>query len=121
MTSGSITQTPRGRTEITSRALTRVVSAVAADALGVKPGQVSVDLADTAGRLHLSVRTPIRVLPLDAVDTEADADGADSVLARTEQAQQQIRHSVGDLTGADIAEVTVQLTSARIRLPRRRD
>jgi len=111
--------TPRGRTDITSRAMTRVVSAVAAESLGVRPSQVTVDLADAAGRLDLTVRTPIRVLPLDAVDTAADAGADDSILARTEHAQHQIRGTVGELTGADIAGVTVRLTSARIRLPRR--
>lgn len=113
------TQSARGRTQITARAMTRVVSAVAAESLGVKPSQVRVDLADASGRLDLTVRTPIRVLPLDAVDTTADAGADESILARTEHAQQQIRGTVGELTGADIAGVTVRLTSARIRLPGR--
>jgi hypothetical protein len=115
------TQSPRGRTHISTRAMTRLVSAVAAESLGVKPSQVSVNLADSAGRLDLSVRAPIRVLPLDAVEAATDGAEDESILARSEQAQQHIRGTVGELTGADIAGVTVRLTSARIRLPRRAD
>ncbi|WEO77425.1 hypothetical protein BJQ94_19075 [Cryobacterium sp. SO2] len=111
--------TQRGLTHISSRAMTRVVSAVAADALGIAPSQVSVDLADAAGRLDVTVRAPIRVLPLDRADSAPDAQGEDSILARAEQSQHHIRGAVGELTGADIAGVTVRLTSARIRLPRR--
>lgn len=118
--SGSIeTLAARGRTLVTARAMTRVVSAVAAESLGVKPSQVSVDLADAAGRLDLTVRTPRRVLPLDQVETVAPADGA--VLDLTERAQRDIRGSVATLTGADIAGVTVRLTGAKIRWPKRAD
>nr|RZI37291.1 hypothetical protein BJQ95_00281 [Cryobacterium sp. SO1] len=117
--SGSIeTLATRGRTRVTARAMTRVVSAVAAESLGVKPSQVSVDLADVGGRLDLTVRTPLRVLPPDQVGT-APADGA--VLDRTERAQHDIRGTVATLTGADIAGVTVRLTGAKIRWPKRAD
>jgi len=113
------TLAPRGRTRVTARAMTRVVSAVAAESLGVKPSQVSVDLADAAGRLDLTVRTPIRVLPLDQVETAAPVDG--TILDRTERAQHDIRGTVAALTGADIAGVTVRLTGARIRRSKRVD
>lgn len=121
MTDTTLATAPRGLTHITSRAMSRVVSAVAADALGIVPSQVSVTLSDAAGRLDVTVRAPIRVLPLDRAGTTPDGQDEDSVLARTEKAQHHIRGAVGELTGADIAGVTVRLTSARIRLPRRVD
>ena len=119
MSGSTDTLTPLGRTRVTARAMTRVVSAVAAESLGVKPGQVSVDLADAAGRLDLTVRTPIRVLPRDHLEGAAPADG--TALDRTERAQHDIRGTVAALTGADIAGVTVRLTGARLRLPKRAD
>ena len=109
----------RGSTRITKRAMTRVVSAVAAEALGVRPSQVSVDLADADGQLDLTVRAPIRVLPLGLTPADAPDDG--TILHRTERAQQEIRGTVADLTGAQIAGVVVRLTGARIRLPGRVD
>ena len=113
----------RGSTRITTRAMTRVVSAVAADALGVRPSQVSVRLADAESGLDLTVRAPIRVVSLDdsshatAADTPADG----TILDRTDRAQHKIRGTVADLTGADIAGVVVRLTGARIRRPDRVD
>ena len=109
----------RGSTRITTRAMTRVVSAVAADALGVRPSQVSVRLADSDGGLDLTVRAPIRVVPLDDSTLDAAADG--TILDRTDRAQHQIRGTVADLTGAEIAGVVVRLTGARIRRPDRVD
>ncbi|MET0955771.1 MAG: hypothetical protein ABWY68_07435, partial [Cryobacterium sp.] len=106
----------RGHTHITSRAMTRLVSAVAAAALGVQPRQVSVDLADTEGRLDLTVRVPLRVLP---PEWAADAGAEPSDRARPDRAEQQIRSGVAELTGTEIGGVTVQLTQARIHLPGR--
>lgn len=119
MTGSTVTVAPHGTNRITARAMTRLVSAVAADALGVRPSQVRVDLADAAGRLDLAVRTPIRLLPLDRDETAAPADG--TTLDRTERAQHDIRGTVATLTGADIAGVTVRLTGARGRQPKRVD
>jgi len=119
MSGSTVTVAPHGTNRITARAMTRLVSAVAADALGVRPSQVRVDLADAAGRLDLTVRTPIRVLPRDHLEGAAPANG--TALDRTERAQHDIRGTVAALTGADIAGVTVRLTGARLRLPKRAD
>jgi len=119
MSGSTVTVAPHGTNRITARAMTRLVSAVAADALGVRPSQVRVDLADAAGRLDLTVRTPIRLLPLDRDETDAPADS--TTLDRTERAQRDIRGTVATLTGADIAGVTVRLTGARGRPPKRVD
>ncbi|ASD23706.1 hypothetical protein B7495_17535 [Cryobacterium sp. LW097] len=114
MSGSSVTVTPHGANRITARAMTRLVSAVAADALAVQPSQVKVDVADAAGRLDLTVRTPLRLLPLDRGETDTSVDDA---LDRTERAQHDIRGTVATLTGADIAGVTVRLTGAGSRPP----
>ena len=119
MSGSTVTIGPRGTNRITAHAMTRLVSAVAADALGVRPSQVRVDLADAAGRLDLTVRTPLRLLPLDRDETDTPAE--DTTLDRTERAQHDIRGTVATLTGADIAGVTVRLTGTRGRSPKRVD
>ena len=48
-----------GRTTISPRALNRLVSAVAADALGVDPSAVSAAITDDQGNLALTVSAPI--------------------------------------------------------------
>lgn len=111
--------TARGRTRISSRAVSRVVVAVAAEALGVKPGRVSVDLADAAGALDVTVRVPRRALPVDDGPATADATDDDAIRARTEHTQQQVRSTAGELTGIRFGGVTVRLTANRLHRPGR--
>jgi predicted transcriptional regulator len=92
-------ETPRGSTVVSSRAMTRVVSAVAAEALGIDPDAVSVDVTEDGGSLEIRV-----TVPANAVD---DA----------EQTQDHIRSTVEAVTGARITAVTVR-ASPRLRLPR---
>ncbi|MGY4858851.1 hypothetical protein [Cryobacterium sp. AP23] len=108
--------TSRGHTQISSRAMTRVVSAVAAEALGVTTGQVSVDLEESAGSLDVTVRAPLKAVPDEPGDA-ADTAGNDTTETRTEQAEQQVRDSVGELTGVPLGGVTVRLTKPLLRLP----
>ena len=89
MTAAPAAPESRGRTHISTRALTRVVTAVAADALGVRLGQVSVDMADDAGWLDLTVRVPLRAVPLERIVAVSDA--GDSAVADAEQVQDDIR------------------------------
>ena len=98
----------RGRTRITTRALTRLVSAVSAEALGVSNDQVTALLTDARGRLAVHVRSPIRIASLTA-----GRPGA-TVLERAERAQEQIRLVTGRLAGTDVAHVTVQVSGAII-------
>ncbi|WKK72712.1 hypothetical protein Q0F99_07265 [Rathayibacter oskolensis] len=51
-------QARHGRTTITSRAVRRVVSAVTAEALDVSASEVSVELDDDGGRLHVTAQAP---------------------------------------------------------------
>jgi hypothetical protein len=110
MNGATETPGPRGATRITARAMNRLVSAVAADALGVPPSQVKVNVAASAGRLDLSVRTPAARPPGGRGTTAAPTEDADP--DRAEHAQHDIRGTVAALTGADIAGVTVRLTGA---------
>ena len=118
MTSVPRIDTPRGHTEVSTKAMTRLVSAVAAEALGVTPGQVTVDHADADGALDVTVRVPIRALPGEPGRPGADTtDAGDAVQARADRTQQHIRGTVTALTGTPINEVTVRLTTPRLRLP----
>ncbi|TCL85934.1 hypothetical protein EDF43_101603 [Rathayibacter sp. PhB179] len=57
-------QARHGRTTITSRAVRRVVSAVTAEALDVDASDVSVELDDDGGKLHVTAQAPLRIRPL---------------------------------------------------------
>lgn len=107
----------RGRTRIASRALNRVVSAVAADALGVDASKVDVALTDHRGELVLSVATPVRVVSLRSIQRNPELVGRSggTLLERSARAQEQIRGRVSDLTGYRIARVAVRLKAADIR------
>lgn len=102
----------RGRTTVSSRALERVVSAVAADTFGVTARAVHVNLSDRNGLLALQIRTPTWVVSLDRVKRDpavVEASGG-TLIERTIAAQTTIRERVSELSGGTIAHVTVQLT-----------
>ena len=114
MTSIPSIDTPRGRTQVTSRAMTLLVSAVAAGALGLTPDQASVDLTGADGALDLTVR--VLIADLRSVDEGAEADG-DDLQARADEKRQHIRGTVSELSGIQINDVTIRLTKTRLRLP----
>jgi uncharacterized alkaline shock family protein YloU len=107
----------RGRTRITSKALNRVVSAVTADALGVDSGRVGVDLADRDGLLGLTVTTPIRVVSLARIESDASVVGRSggTIVDRSRQAQETIRDRVTEITGSSIDRVTVKVSGVDIQ------
>ncbi|NQX26663.1 hypothetical protein HQQ81_04770 [Microbacteriaceae bacterium VKM Ac-2854] len=112
---------PRGRTTISSRALDRVATVVAAEALGVDSGQVSVDLTDHVGDLAIAVRSPIRIPPLRRIQADPSAleRSGGTLLERAALAQEHIGRRVGELTGSIIGQVTVRLTGAVVLTERR--
>jgi hypothetical protein len=104
-----------GRTRVTTRALTRVISAVTADILGVPVHRVGVELSDRDGRLGVSVVSPIRLPALGSARGDvpaAAAGGAGTVLARARAAIGAIMASAGELTGAVIGHVDLRLSDA---------
>ncbi|WP_440708275.1 hypothetical protein [Herbiconiux sp. YIM B11900] len=114
---GSPSPSQRGRNRITSKALNRVVAAVTADALGVAPKRVGVDLSDEKGLLVLTVTTPIRVVSLARVHSGSgviDRAGG-TVLDRAARAQETIRDRVAAITGSAIGRVVVRLSAADIQ------
>lgn len=112
MTEPAAPDEPRGRTRISTRAITRVVSAVAATTLGVRADQVTVSVKDTAGALNVTLRVALRGPTADRAAPDADW---------TERVQHEILRTAADLTGVEIAGVTVRLTGAGILSPGRPD
>lgn len=111
----------RGTTTVSSRALGRLVSAVAADALGVTARDVRVNLSDSDGLLAIRVRTGIRSTALLFVrrTRERVQAGAGTLVRRAADAQTTIRERVTELTGAEVAHVLVHLTDIDIREEKR--
>lgn len=109
------TEPPRGRTRVTSRALSRVVSAVTAEALGVQAKQVGVELRDERGALAVSVSSPVPLLTLRTARLDGGgflARSGGSLLDRSEHAQQVLRERVHALTGSTVGPITVRFTGA---------
>ncbi len=106
----------RGRTRITSRALQRVVAAVAGEALGVDAKHVDADLTDHEGVMDLQVQAPITVPSIARIREDARAleRVGGSVLDRAAAAESTIRDRVRDLTGYDIRRVTLRITDIDI-------
>ncbi|MCJ1697202.1 MULTISPECIES: hypothetical protein [Rathayibacter] len=104
-----------GRTTISSRAVRRIVSAVTADALDVGPSDVSVDLDDDGGSLHVVAQAPIRVSPLG----ETDRRSSGTLLDRLAEAQTLIRDRCLELTGSSIGRVDLRITGVDLRERRR--
>lgn len=110
-----------GRTRIAARALDRLVSAVAADALGVDARSVTVSLSDDAGRLVLAITAPIRVVPLARVAAGVGVlvrDGG-PLVERAALAQDRIRARTEELTGYEIDRVGIRLNDVIIQRERR--
>lgn len=107
----------KGRTTVSTRALNRLVCAVAADALGVDPSAVGAEITDDQGNLALTVSAPIRVVALTRVhrDPSVVTRTGGTILERAEHARQHIHYRVGELTGSTLSRVTVRLTGADIR------
>ncbi|WP_258068397.1 hypothetical protein [Rathayibacter sp. AY1E2] len=104
-----------GRTTISSRAVRRVVSAVTAEALDVNSSDVSVELDDEGGRLHVVARAPIHVTPLG----ETGRRSSGTLLDRLSRAQTTIRSRCLELTGSTIGRVDLRITGADLRERRR--
>lgn len=102
----------RGRTTVSTRALNRLVSAVAAEALGVSVATVGTTITDDRGSLALTVSAPIPILSLTRVarDPLIVPRSGGTILERAEQARQHIHHRAGELTGSVVSCVSVQLT-----------
>lgn len=110
-----------GRNRVTTRALTRVITAVTAAQLRVAPRQIAVDLEDNGGELSVTVRAPIQLVSPQrvAADPAVVARSGGTVLQRAALAQENIRSDSQLLTGSRIARVTLRLVRAEIGQERR--
>lgn len=101
----------RGRNRITSRALRSVASALTAEAMGVSPSTVGVELADAGGVLEVTASAAISLISLTATGLKAErADRGGSVIERARNAQHVIRDRMTELTGSQVERVNLRLT-----------
>ena len=99
-----------GHISIAPRALTRVGSAVVAEALDVDTHDVRVDARDDAGNLALRVETTLRIPPLGGPVTVP----AGGVLGTVRDLQQTVTSRVREITGRSVSRVDVTITGSRI-------
>lgn len=113
----SAEERPRGRTRITPRALSRVVSAVAAEGLGVPVESVRVQLQDERGALAVNISTgaPVTQWRIPGAHRPAFQGPGASLLNRSEHARQLPRDRVAALTGSTVGSITIRFTGATMR------
>lgn len=97
-----------GRVVISERALRRTFAAVAADGLGVAADQVRARVTDAAGLLAVSVEGPVTV-----------RTGGASTIELAQAARAQVRERGSLLSGAQIRDVVVRVTTAVVAQPER--
>ena len=102
-----------GRTDVTSRALERTVSAVSAQRLGVPVRDVSVTLGDDSGRLGIQVAAPITVAGLRVAGDQT------RLVSTAQDARADIRETVTELTGRQVGDLNLRITRATIASKRR--
>lgn len=91
-----------GRTRIERRAIERVITAVAADALGASAARIRVDTFDDAGRIGVTVVGPARL--------GAGPEARMTLLERACDARGVIAQRTAELTGLEIGRVNVRLS-----------
>lgn len=109
------TQGLHGRTQISPRAVRRVVSAVTAEALGVKSSDVSVEIGSESGSMTVVAKAPVHVPALGDISRAP----SETLIARLGRAQSTIRDRSLALTGRAIGRVDLQITGATTREQRR--
>jgi hypothetical protein len=102
-----------GQNSISSRALQKVVTAIAADELRVAPKDVAVKLTDDRGLLAVAVASPLR---LAGLGKHPDQPG---ILARCQAARVGIQSRTGEITGSRVRTVAIRVTKANILEERR--
>lgn len=101
-----------GVVTVTERAMRRLFSALAAEELGVRAGDVDARISDARGRVAVQVAGPIRLAPLGAPRSTG-------VLETAALVQSRIAADGHRLSGADVASVRVRVTGTRIQETRR--
>jgi hypothetical protein len=122
-----------GRNRVSQRALRRMAEVIAAEELGVRPGDVSIELADDGGLLGVTASLPISLPSLASADrggarvakprtarlrtterrTTEPGSSDGTVLGRAAAAQSAVRDRMLHLTGSTVGAVNLRLTAAR--------
>ena len=102
-----------GRVAISTRALERTVTAIAASRLGVSSSDVKIRLMDDAGLLSVTVSAPVRMPPL-----RANTSG-ETLPARVLAARAGIREDITRIAGAHVGTVGVTVTRVNLEVERR--
>jgi hypothetical protein len=97
-----------GRVAVTTRALERTVTAIAAGRLGVPIHDVSIRLTDDRGRLSVDVTGPMRVAAL------RDPQRGPGVLTRIATAREGIRDDMTTILDSTVGKVSVTVSRAVI-------
>lgn len=105
-----------GHNRISTQALTSVTQAAAAENFGVQANEVRVSFSDDAGRLAISLATPVAVPSLaDLVTKRSPAiQSGGSIWARTISAKKSVLDKVSYLTGSDVSKVDIRITGVRL-------
>lgn len=106
MSTSSDARVPGGHVTVRTRALERVFTALAADALGVAVKTVTVKVTDDRGALGVEVRSPFAVGRSGPAGTVTD-----TVVQAAERVRDRVRTDGTHLTGARIAQVRVRITN----------
>lgn len=109
MSTASDARVTGGHVIVRTRALERVFTALAADALGVAVKTVTVKVTDERGSLGVEVRSPFAVGRAATVGA-AGSDGAATVIDVAERVRDRVQTDGAHLTGARIAQVRVRIT-----------
>lgn len=106
---------PPGRTHITKRALTSLVTGVAAESIGVDVADVGVAFRDDHRLLAITVTTIMPSASLDGIRHDPTLVGraGGTLLDRAARAEKDIATRVAYLTGLSIGHVTMSVTGVR--------
>ncbi|MDO4242000.1 MAG: hypothetical protein Q4C71_05665 [Microbacteriaceae bacterium] len=116
MAVGEVAEIP-GRTLIAAKALTRLVSAVAASELGVPVKKVQANISDAAGRLAVRISAPIALAPLGG--RAALPGNSVPLLVRAENARHEVASRVAHLSGREVVSTVIHFTGAELEQKRR--
>lgn len=101
-----------GHTRITANAMSKAVTAVAAQALAVPVAAIKVSLDDDNGKLAASLTAPLAVPTLEELvsDPEVLASSGGSIFDRASEARRRISAGITAITGSDVGRVDIRIS-----------
>lgn len=105
-----------GHTRITPRAMTRVIEQITAEAFGIPPAAVTVDIHDVKGRLGITARVSLPAPDL-LQEGHAGPSGNEksSVYERASGARATVIRRAGLVAGAAVERVDIRVTGIQQR------